>query len=60
MIGNHVYGNHRTRGSNPLLSAKIKAPTRVLFVLVKKKEGDSKAGIKIIAVSDTPEKQNIE
>ena len=21
MIGNHVYGNHRTRGSNPLLSA---------------------------------------
>lgn len=23
MIGNHVYGNHRTRGSNPLLSAKV-------------------------------------
>ena len=21
MIGNHVYGNHRTRGSNPLLTA---------------------------------------
>ena len=23
MIGNHVYGNHRTRGSNPLLSASL-------------------------------------
>ena len=30
MIGNHVYGNHRTRGSNPLLSAKTKSDRQAL------------------------------
>ena len=32
MIGNHVYGNHRTRGSNPRLSAK--KPRKLLVYAV--------------------------
>ncbi len=41
MIGNHVYGNHRTRGSNPLLSAKT--PIWAFFLL--RRKGDSKATV---------------
>ena len=36
MIGNHVYGNRRTRGSNPLLSAKGKTPYGVFFLFCDK------------------------
>ena len=36
MIGNHVYGNHRTRGSNPLLSAKLTAQMGGFSIILRK------------------------
>ena len=34
MIGNHVSGNNRFRGSNPRLSAKALLLAEVLFILI--------------------------